>query len=233
MSGPAFPLYSTIDENCQQGVIQRYVNIDINDSNPTGQELSSFIVNEEIAVYNEVDTFVQAHGTVNSVEKKLFFHGSSVSGNTSTPDEQACLQGPSVKVSSYTPINTDTLEANRKIYSVLERPKGTASKPKKSFMIPSQSQFHVLTLGLMANVLLNLAVCSFLAYNLHVLHQFGASTVNELNSFSSQFSVNDTTCSGCVPIATCSAVLMIVNRMIGSMKLCSIIFLAAFKIRIF
>ena len=98
MSGPAFPLYSTIDENCQQGVIQSYVNIDIKDSNPTCQELSSSNVNEETAVYNEVDTSVLTHDTVNSAEKKLSFHGSGVSWNTSTQDQQACLQGPSVKV---------------------------------------------------------------------------------------------------------------------------------------
>ena len=79
MSGSTFPLYSTIDENCQQGVIQSYVNIDIKDSTPTGQDLSSSNVNEETAVYNEVDTSVQTHnGTVNSPEKKLSFHGSSV-----------------------------------------------------------------------------------------------------------------------------------------------------------
>ena len=191
MSGPAFPLYSTIDENCQQGVIQSYVNIDIKDSTPTGQVLSSSNVNEETAVYNEVDTSVLTHnGTVNSAQKKMSFHGSSVSVNTSTQDHQACLQGPSVKVSSYTPINTDTLEANRKIYSVLQRPEGTASKPKKSFKIPSQRQFHVLALGLMANVLLSLVVCSFLAYNLYALHHFGANTVTKLNFLSSELSGN-------------------------------------------
>ena len=190
MSGPTFPLHSTIDENCQQGVIQSYVNIDIKDSNPTGQELSSSNVNEETAVYNEVDTSVQTHDTVNSAQKKMSIHGSGVSWNTGTQDHQACLQGPSVKVSSYTPINTDTLETNRKIYSVLQRPEGTASKPKKSFKIPSQRQFHVLALGLMANVLLSLVVCSFLASNLYALHHFGASTVTELNSLSSELSGN-------------------------------------------
>ena len=195
MSGSTFPLYSTVDENCQQGTIQSYVNIDNKDSNLTGQVLSSSSINEETAVYNEVDTSVQTHdGTVNSAEKKLSFHGSGVSWNTSTQDEQACLQGPSVKVSSYTPINTDTLEANRKIYSVLQRPEGTASKPKKSFKIPSQRQFHVLALGLIANILLSLIVCSFLAYNLYELYHFRTSTVTGLNSLSFQLSGNDSVC---------------------------------------